>query len=160
VRVPGVTGAQVAAFSIARDGSRLAVARAGTPAPPVLVASVLRSADGVVSGAGRVRSIPTGVGDAARLVDIGWRDAGTLALLSRPTSETSRVSYLSADGSPASSALVEASVFRGSLTALVVAPENNLPLRVVTAGQRVYALNSNGQWAPGTSKVLAATYGQ
>ncbi len=83
VRVPGVTGADVAAFSVARDGARLAVAYAGSPAPPVRVTDLLRTDEGVVSGAGRSHTIV--VGDGARTVDLGWRDPATLAVLLRQT---------------------------------------------------------------------------
>ena len=63
-QVPGVTGADVAAFSVARDGSRLAVAYAGSPAPAVRVTDILRTDEGIVSGAGRSRTFAAG--DATR----------------------------------------------------------------------------------------------
>ena len=100
LRVPGVTGADVAAFSVARDGARLAVAYAGTPTPRLRVVDILRTDEGIVSGAGRAQVFSPGDADAARIVDIGWRDPATLAVLSRPTAETSRLSFISADGSP------------------------------------------------------------
>ena len=79
-----MTGADVAAFSVARDGSRLAVAYAGNPAPAVRVIDILRTDEGIVSGAGQVAgSSPPAARDAARLVDVGWRDPATLAVLSR-----------------------------------------------------------------------------
>lgn len=159
VRVPGVTGADVAAISVAHDGSRLAVALAGSPAPPVRVVPILRTSEGVVTGAGRVRAIQAGVGDSARLIDIGWRDPATLALLSRPTAETSRVTYLAPDGSPVSTALPEPSVFRGPAAALAVAPDGNLPLHVVTPAQQLYTLAGNGQWVRDLTGVRAVTYG-
>ena len=92
----------VAAFSVARDGSRLAVAYAGNPAPPVRVTDILRTDEGIVSGAGRSQHLRRRRPDAARLVDIGWRDPSTLAVLSRTCVETSKVSFVSFDGSPAS----------------------------------------------------------
>ena len=83
VDVPGVTGADVAAFSVARDGSRLAVAYAGSRGPSVRVIDILRTDEGIVSGAGRSRTFAAGGSDATRLVDVGWRDPATLAVLSR-----------------------------------------------------------------------------
>ena len=159
LRVPGVTGADVAAFAIARDGSRLAVAYAGTPAPAVRVTDILRTDEGIVSGAGQTQLLPAGVGDSARIADIGWRDPATLAVLSRPTGETSSVDFLSADGSPTPSTLVEPSVFRGAAQALVVAPDPELPLRLITPDQRLYTLSGNGaSWPRSSSKIAAATY--
>ncbi len=95
-----MTGADVAAFSVARDGSRLAVAYAGSRAPTVRVTDILRTDEGIVSGAGQSRTFAAGGRDATRLVDVGWRDPATLAVLSRSSAETSQVSYISADGSP------------------------------------------------------------
>jgi hypothetical protein len=158
LRVPGVTGADVAAFAVARDGSRLAVAYAGTRAPSVRVTDILRTDEGIVSGAGQSRTFAAGGRDATRLVDVGWRDPSTLAVLSRTSAETSQVSYISADSSPVDQSLTDPNVFRGATEAMVVAPSINLPLRLITPDQRLYTLSSNGNWPRTDSKVLAATY--
>lgn len=158
LRVPGVTGADVAAFSIARDGSRLAVAYAGTPAPPVRVIAILRTDEGIVSGAGRPRELTPDIADGARIIDIGWRDPATLAVLSRPTAETSEVGFVSSDGSPTLPTLIEPSIFRGAAQAIVVAPDASLPLRLITPDQRLYTLSSDGVWPRTSSKVAAASY--
>lgn len=158
LRVPGVTGADVAAFSMARDGSRLAVAYSGTPAAPVRVTHIVRTDEGIVSGAGRARALSPQNGDGDRIVDIGWRDPATLAVLSRPTAETSQVRFISADGSPTPTTLVEPSVFRGAAQAMVVAPDPELPIRLTTPDQRLYTLSGTGNWPRTSSKVAAATY--
>jgi hypothetical protein len=158
LNVPGVTGADVAAFSIARDGSRLAVAYAGGRASTIQVTDILRTDEGIVSGAGQSRTFAAGDRDASRLVDVGWRDPATLAVLSRTSAETSQVSYISADGSPVDPELTEPSVFRGTAQAMVVAPAGDLPLRLITPDQRLYTLSTNGNWPRTDSKVLAATY--
>ena len=41
---------------------------------------------------------------------------------------------------------------------MVVAPDANLPLRLITPDQRLYTLSSNGNWPRTSSKVLAATF--
>jgi hypothetical protein len=158
LRVPGVTGADVASISVARDGSRLAVAYAGAPAPPVRVVDILRTDEGIVSGAGRSQLLSVGAGEAGRVADIGWRDPATLAVLSRPTEETSQVTFLSADGSPTAPSLVAPSVFRGAAEVMVVAPDADLPLRLITPDQRLYTLSGNGNWPRTSSKVAAAAY--
>lgn len=158
VRVPGVTGADVAAFSVARDGSRFAVAYAGSRVPLVRVTDILRTDEGIVSGAGRSRSFPAGDRDAVGLADIGWRDPATLAVLSRATPETSQVSYVSADGSPVDPDLTEPSVFRGEVREMVVAPDVELPLLLITPDERLYTLSSNGNWPRSDSRVAAAAY--
>ena len=157
IEIPGVTGAQVAAFSVARDGSRMAVAYSGSPAPAVRVTDILRTDEGIVSGAGRSSTFAPGT-DASRVVDIGWRDPSTLAVLSRTSVESSKVSFVSSDGSPTSPTLTEPTVFRGAAEAMVVAPDPALPLRLITPDQRLYTLSSNGQWPRTSSKVAAAAY--
>jgi hypothetical protein len=156
LRIPGVTGADVAAFSVARDGARLAVAYAGSSNRRVRVVDILRTDEGTVSGAGRSQVFSPGGADSARVIDIGWRDPATLAVLSRPTAETSKLSFISADGSPTDPTLVEPSVFRGAAAAMVVAPNADLPLHLITPDQRLYTLSSNGNWPRTTSKVEAA----
>ena len=156
VVVPGVTGEDVTAFQVARDGSRLAVAYAGNRAASVRVTTILRTDEGLVTGAGRSLRLFPG-SDAVRLVDIGWRSPDTLAVLSRPTAETSRVTYLSSDGSPTSPALSEETVFRDASVAMVVSPDQALPLRLVTPGQRLYT-ESGGSWPRTSTRVVAAAY--
>jgi hypothetical protein len=156
LNVPGVTGADVAAFSVAHDGSRLAVAYGGAP---VRVTDILRTDEGLVSGAGRSQLLSPGVADDARIVDIGWRDPATLAVLSRPTAETSQVGFIAADGSPVNPALAQPSIFRGAAQAMVVAPDTSLPLLLITPDQRLYTLSDNGNWPRTSSKVAGATYG-
>jgi hypothetical protein len=157
LQVPGVTGASVAAFSVARDGSRLAVSYAGSRPRPVRLVDILRTDDGNVSGAGRSHQLAGG-GDGAPVVDIGWRDPATLAVLSRPSSETSQVDFISTDGSPTAPFLVEPTLFRGTAEAMVVAPDIGLPLRLVTPDQRLYTLSGNGTWPRTSTKVAAAAY--
>ena len=158
LRLPGVTGTDVAAFSVARDGSRVAVAYAGSPAPSVRVTDLLRTDEGLVSGAGSTRTFSAVGGDATRIVDVGWRDPATIAVLSRPSAETSQVSYVSSDGSPVSPTLTEPSVFRGAADAMVVSPDAALPLRLITPDQRLYTLSGGGSWPRTSSKVGAAAY--
>ena len=158
IRIPGVTGAAISAFSVARDGSRLAVAYAGSRAPSVRVTDILRTDEGIVSGAGQSRAFAAGGRDAIRLADVGWRDPGTLAVLSRTSAETSQVSYISADSSPVAPDLTEPSVFRGAAQSMVIVPHLNLPLMVITPDQRLYTLSSNGNWPRTDSKVAAAAY--
>ena len=111
-----------------------------------------------MSGAGRSQELTPDIADGARIVDIGWRDPATLAVLSRPTAETSEVGFISSDGSPTLPTLIEPSIFRGAAQAIVVAPDASLPLRLITPDQRLYTLSSDGVWPRTSSKVAAASY--
>lgn len=158
LKIPGVTGESISAFSVAREGSRLAVAYAGTRPKPVRIVDILRTDEGNVFGAGRSQAFSSGLADEATIVDLGWRDPATVAVLSRPTPETSQVRYLSSDGSPTSRDLVQPSLFRGVAQAMIVAPDGVAPLRLITADQELYTLNNNGAWPRTISKVAAAAY--
>ncbi|KQT89362.1 hypothetical protein ASG49_16425 [Marmoricola sp. Leaf446] len=157
LQVRGVTGRTVAAAAVSHDGTRLAVALGGRDVARVRVVDVLRTDEGQVTGTGTSRSL-TVAGDAAQAVDVGWRDPATLAVLSRTGAETSRVDYVSADGSPVGSGLVEPSVFRDDATELVVSPQADVPLRLVTADQRLFTLVAGGTWPRTASELGAATY--
>ena len=84
--------------------------------------------------------------------------AATLAVLSRATAETSQVAFISSDGSPTQPGLPEPSIFRGVAQAMVVAPDADLPLRLITPDERLYTLSGNGNWPRTSSKVAAAAY--
>ena len=148
----------MAAFAVARDGSRMAVAYAGNPAPALRVVDILRTDEGIVSGAGQLARFADGRSDAARIVDIGWRDPATLAVLTRPTDETSEVSFVSSDGSPVVARPVQPSVFRGAGRGArglarhrpAAAPDHPRPAALHAQRQR--------SWPRSSSRVAAATY--
>lgn len=157
VRVRGVTGEAVSAVDVSHDGTRLAVAYTARSVARVRVVDVLRTDEGQVTGAGRSRALAV-AGDAAQAVDVGWRDPATLAVLSRTGAETSRVDYVSADGSPVAASLVEPSLFRDDATQLVVSPQADVPLRLLTADERLFTLAVGGTWPRTASQVQAAAY--
>ncbi len=156
--VRGVTGGNVTGFSVAWDGSRLAVSLAVRNGAVARVVDVLRTDEGEVTGAGHQTALAPDVVDGARVVDLGWRDPGTLALLARPGGDTSRTVLVSSDGSPVAATVLQPSDFRGAATSLVVAPHPEAPVRLLTADQRVFTLTGNGQWPHTGSRVLAAAY--
>jgi hypothetical protein len=122
------------------------------------VVDILRTDEGIVSGAGRTRTFSDGRSDGARIVDLGWRDPSTLAVLTRPTAETSQVTFVGADGSPVADTLTQPGVFHGAASALVVAADTDLPLRLITPDQRLYTLSTTGSWPRSSSRVVAAAY--
>lgn len=154
----GVTGADVTGFSVARDGSRFAVSLAGGADPVARVVDVLRTDEGAVTGTGHQTEISSDAVDGARVADLGWRDPGTLALLARPSGDTSQVVFIGAEGSPVAATLLQPSVFRGAATTLVVSPDLEVPVRLLSADQGVFTLSGSGQWPRTGSRVLAAAY--
>lgn len=156
LELPGVSGREVASLSVAHDGSRLAVAYPGSP--QVRVVDVLRTDEGIVSGPGRSRLLSVGDQDAPA-VDVGWRDPSTLAVLTRPSQETSAVDLVSSDGSPLGSSSEDPPTFRGAAEQMVVSPRLGTPLLLLTADERFYTLSAEGTWPRTASGVSAAAYG-
>lgn len=155
VRVPGVTGRDVSACAVSRDGSRIAFVLNRTRR--LLVADVLRTSTGAVVGIGATKEINAVAGGDEALLDVGWRDAGTLAVLTRTSTVTSRVVLIAADGSPDPGS-VDPSLYSGTATELAVSSDKTLPLYLLTADARLVRLTSSGQWEPSFGKVTAATW--
>jgi hypothetical protein len=101
LRVPGISGSDVTAFLVSRDGSRLVASVRRPDGGDRLVVSRLRHADmGRVTGASRARPITAGSEDPQRIRDITWAGPTTVAVLSVLTDQLSQVRTVSVDGSP------------------------------------------------------------
>lgn len=146
--VPWAIGQEVRAAALSRDGSRLVLAldrRGGGSS--LLLARVLRS-----SGArgGPVALRPVGVIGTAEpleaVVDIGWRDPLTLAVLTRVDRLSSRVLSVPVDGQQQSGALSDDSdVLFGRAVAMTASPATE-EVRVTTSDGDVQLLTSTGGW--------------
>lgn len=154
LRVPGVTGTAVTAVSVSMDGSRLAFVLGGRR---VRVVDVLRTNDYRVTGVGSSRDVAPASVTNEPLLDVGWRDAGTLALLSRASPASSRVTLLAADGSTDVD-LTEPSLYAGSAAQVVVSPDTAQPLYLLSSEGRLVSLSSSGQWDRSYADVAAAAY--
>lgn len=159
VEVPGVTGRDVSALTVAHDGSRLAAAyRDGGPDAAVVV-GVTRTEEGAVSGTAGTRSLRLGAASGTQVLDVGWRDPATLALLTQSGEGTSRVDLVSVDGSPLGRTALEDAVFRGEADTLVVSPSAGTPLGLLTDAGDLYELDTQGAWGRSQTQVTSATFG-
>lgn len=150
VAVPGVTGEDVVAFVVSRDGTRLAAAVRGTADRPdqVVVARLVRGARGRVVRATPARALESVAEARLRgITDLGWTSPTTLAVLTAPTPGVSQVHVGPVDGS---SGVGEESfaprTFRSETRGLVTSPTADLPLLVDTVGGQLYRLSTTGQW--------------
>lgn len=161
VAIPGVTGEDVVAFVVSRDGSRFVAALRGAGGRPdrVVVSRLVRGPRGRV-----LRTTPARPLDSvaeARLrgvVDLGWTSPTTLAVLTAPSPGVSQVHVGPVDGS---SGVGEESfvprTFRSETRGLVTAPTPDLPLLVDTTEAQLYQLSPSGQWgAAGIAEGLLA----
>lgn len=164
VAVPGVTGEDVVAFVVSRDGTRFAAVVRGAGGRPdrVVVARLLRDPRGRVLRATPARRLASVAEARLRgIADLGWTSPTTLAILTEPTPGVSQVHVGPVDGS---SGVGEDSfaprTFRSGTRGLVTAPTAGLPLLVDTGEGELYQLSTTGRWgvAEATADLLLATF--
>jgi len=166
IRVQGITGRQVSAFTITRDGTELVAVLATGANPTIEASGLVRDAHGRVSRALPARTRQVSGVDLGPARDVAQYDATSFALLTRPDSGPDQIVVVELDGSPR----VEGQVGQvaptsvlGDLSALVDRPDSALPLRVIGVDHRLYsyAFSEAGRWARlSLTGVAAATYGE
>lgn len=143
---PGISGADVGAFVLSRDGSRLVAVVRGPGRDRVMVARVARDARGLVKAVATAEPLPV-PGSPERIVDVAWRTAAELAVLAAPSASTSQVLFVRSDGSSsAGTPSAEAAPFEGRADRLVTAPSRGVPLLLGARDGRLYALSRTGRW--------------
>ena len=146
VAAPGLTGRQVVAAALSRDGSRLAALRRAPGGADVVVARVLRSDRGVPVRLTQATRVSGGL-TLTRPVSLGWRDPVSLAVLTRPARRLGRVVLLPADGAttlPAPRRRIDD--FPGAVRSVVASPGGPTALLLWDAQRRVHALEPEGSW--------------
>jgi hypothetical protein len=145
VEVPGVTGRDVRAFVVSRDGTRL-VAVVATPAGDRLMSSdLLRTDAGDLirpTPAHRIAGLPD---DLGRIEDLSWRSPNDLAVLGRSPG-VSQVAFVALDGSPGDPDQVQPDLWGGRATAVAGSPDGSLPVYLALASGRVVRLDAQGHW--------------
>lgn len=168
VRVPGVTGRRISAFTVTRDGARFVATSATGTTPTILVAAILRSPSGgvlQVQRAATLRVAGAGAGASASADlgpgrDLAQNSATTVAVLVQPATGSGRVLTVELDGSPGLPGASTPVLVPGELVGLLASPDPNDPMRVVTNDRRVLELTAAGQWERSATGVLAAAYPQ
>ncbi len=144
LKAPGITSADVSAFTVSRDGTRLAAVVDGN----VVLARVSRSEDGRPTRVRRAAPVSFGQESAGRAVDVAWMTPATLGVLVRLGSNASQIVLASVDGSSAlSSGSSLEPLFKGA-DRLVTWPGVAAPVYLRTRGGRLYAVSATGHWAP------------
>ena len=99
---PGITGRDVRAFLVSRDGTRL-VALINEPGADVLVAVRIEYDDrGLVRAASRPQVLSVAEGEQIQLKDIAWNSPTTVAYLQPVSQELFVVGTIAVDGGPTS----------------------------------------------------------
>jgi len=147
VEAPGISGRDVTAFSLSRDGTRLVAVLAGPGrrGDQMVMSRVIRDQSGQVTSLTAARPVPVTTGPVRHIVDVAWFSPTTVAVLTSPDKGLCRVYLPRVDGS---SGFVDSSTgaepFRGKAVRVVTAP--GAPVYLETPSRRLYALGSSGRW--------------
>ncbi|MGN6574998.1 MAG: LpqB family beta-propeller domain-containing protein, partial [Nocardioides sp.] len=134
IDVEGMTGADIRAFVMSRDGTRLAAVVDDGDQDHLVLSRVARSASGRVRSVTPARRIPVAALGVTRVRDLAWRTPGSLALLTAPTADTSQVVVVKVDGSSTvSESTTDAETYRGRASRLVTSPVLGAPLYIRAA---------------------------
>jgi hypothetical protein len=142
LRVPGMTGQDVTAFELSRDGTRIAAVVDGQ----VVLARVGRQENGRPTRALRPIHIQV-AGDAGRVVDLGWAAPAMLGVLTRLSPDSAQVLPAGIDGSFAvgDDATPLEPLFEAA-DDLVTWPGADAPVFLAAPSGRVYQASPTGRW--------------
>ena len=164
VRVPGITGADISAFTITRDGTAFVAALADGTNPTLEVSSLVRESKGRVARALPARTLQVSAADLGPARDVAQNGATTVAVLTRPQAGPDQVVYVELDGSPGPQLAEGEGPPRsvpGALDFLVASPNPTVPLRVVSSDRHLFSYSDTGSWTRSSlPAVVAAAYPQ
>ncbi len=163
LEAPGLTGADVTAFVVSRDGSRLVAAVSGRSGDRLVVARVVRTPNGAVRGLTRAVDLPLAQGGVDEIRDLAWRSPGSLAVLTGPTPASSQVLLALVDGSTRlEDTDTTAEILRRRAVRIVSSPAAGAPVYLTTDDGGFFVLGSDGGWSEvepaGGVPVVAPTF--
>lgn len=130
VEAPGISGTDVKRFLVSRDGTRLVALVAGARRDRVVVSRLEYDRRGRVRRALPARSLAWSAEESRRTIDIAWHTSSSVSVAYRYTSDYSRFTSLSVDGSPGGDGNATTTV-RGRLRRVVSSPVASDPVYVV-----------------------------
>ncbi|MEP9364238.1 LpqB family beta-propeller domain-containing protein [Nocardioides sp. CN2-186] len=157
VDVPGVTGEQVRAFLVSRDGTRFVAVVRRPSGDSLMISRIAHSRSGRVLWATSARRISTDSDTQLPVRAIAWRTSSSIALLNPFTTATSQVRSASVDGSPAGSDTPAATV-QGRLRYLAGSPVLDERLFGITSGSLIDLTSPDHRSVPLSDGVDAVTY--
>jgi hypothetical protein len=163
LRVRGLTGRRLSAFTVTSDGSALVAVLAKGPNPTVLVSSIVREPNGAVRQVLPARALEIGGADLGAARDVGQNAATTVAVLTRPATGPDQIVYVELDGSPgpqASQSVGAPDSVPGPLDSIVTSPDPALPLNVVSGDRHLFTYEAERWVRAALPGVVAATYPQ
>lgn len=158
VSAPGLTGRRVNRFVLSRDGTRLVTEVDREGGEMLFVARIRRDQRGRVLGVGAARRLTIDA-PGERIEDVAWRGPAALAVLVRPTPDTSRLLAVEVDGSSNREQDLDVDLFAGRAVHLV-SSAGGAPLFVGTVDGRFFGLSQGSHWkqVPMRAGLRALTY--
>lgn len=148
---PGISGEDVTAFVLSRDGTRLVAVIDGRRSDRLVVSRVMRTGDGTVRRVAPAEDLPVGAIEVDEIRDLAWRTPGSVVLLAGPMPGLSQVIVTLIDGSSAlGDVATNAEIFREEAERIVTSPSSGTALYVGTSNGQLFELAANGRWT-GTS---------
>jgi hypothetical protein len=149
--VPGISGEQVKAFVVSRDGTRLVAVVDAPRFDRLWSTRIMRTDTGEVRRIAPAEELPVGAIQVNEIRDIAWRTPGSVALLTGPVPGLSQVVVALIDGSSAlGDVATNAELFRNEARRIVTSPSPGSSLYVGTKVGQLFQLAANGRWT-GTS---------
>lgn len=156
VEAPGLSGQDVQAFVVSRDGSRVVAVVPGRTGDELVVARVLRGEGGRVRGLTRAVRLPLAEEGVDEIRDIAWRTPGSLAVLTGPSPESSQVTLALVDGSTSAvQSETVAEIFRRRATRVVASPTSGSATYLADEQGALYELAGDGEWVEVTASTVA-----
>ena len=143
VRVDGVTGEEVPALRVARDGVRLAAVVGSGRSAQLLIGRIDRSANGDVNAVGHVRPVENPLARFSDIVDVAWTSPTTVVVLARTGKAPLQPYDVAIDGSSVTESLP---LPDADATSVAAAPSSDLPIVVGTAAHRLWVRQPDLRW--------------
>ena len=151
VEAPGLSGQDVTAFDVSRDGSRVVAVVPGRSGDELRISRVVRGENGRVRGLTTSDDLPLPQEGVDEIRDIAWRSPASLAVLTGPSPESSQVLLALVDGSVAdSTADAMAEIFRQRAERVVSSPTTGSVMYLADEDGRLYEQASDGEWVEST----------
>jgi hypothetical protein len=164
IRVVGVSGRRISAFTVTHDGTALVAVLATGTNPTIEVSNLVRATTGRVERVAPARTLQISGADLGAARDVAQNGATSVAVLTRPLAGGDQIVYVELDGSPGAQvgqSLGSPQSTPGAVDALVSSPDPALALRVVGADRQLYTYSDTGSWsASSLADVGAAAYAQ
>jgi hypothetical protein len=157
IRVPGISGEDVAHLLVSRDGSRLVAVLDGGAEDRIVVSRVEYDARGRVRGGARAREMVWDDQSRLSVLDVGWTSPTSIAVLHRLSGDLAQVRTMPVDGAPAGTSDISVTL-QGPVRSIASSPRSTDALWAHTRAGLVDLASGSDSPLPGTERLSSPTY--